>query len=115
MLVSTLHADNHLNEAFNGSKHLQFLVQKDLLKPTLSLELEALYSDTRTRGNSPKEKHSSGMADNVEESDDQILLELSDAKRLLPISGSSELVLETERAILQVSEQQQKAAHQKQS
>lgn len=44
------------------------------------------------------------MVENVGKSEDRLLLELADAKKLATILDAPELVVEAERAILQVAE-----------
>lgn len=45
------------------------------------------------------------MVEDMEQSDDRVLLKMSDAKKLATILEAPELALEAERAIVQVSEQ----------
>ena len=47
------------------------------------------------------------MVEDLEQSDERVLLKMSDAKKLASILDAPELALEAERAILQVSEQLQ--------
>ncbi|KAJ5676970.1 uncharacterized protein N7477_002603 [Penicillium maclennaniae] len=93
--------------ALNGSRHLEFLVEKDLLKPTSLPALEQLYAKraSRTLDNAPIDTPASGMVDLFEQSEDRVLLKMSDAKKLATILDAPELALEAERAIVQVSEQ----------
>lgn len=44
------------------------------------------------------------MVEDMEQSDDRVLLKMSDAKKLATILEAPELALEAERAIIQVSE-----------
>lgn len=94
----------------NGSKHLEFLVEKKLLNPKSLSELEALYAKRVSQAleDTSPEKPTSEMAEDVERSDDRLLLEPQDAKKLATILDAPELVLETERAIFQVREQQER-------
>lgn len=91
----------------NGSRHLEFLVEKNLINPTSPPELEELYAKraSRTLDNIPADTPASDMVDGMEQSDDRILLKMSDAKRLATIFEAPELALEAERAIIQVGEQ----------
>lgn len=45
------------------------------------------------------------MVDGMEQSEDRVLLKMSDAKKLASIFEAPELALEAERAIIQVGEQ----------
>jgi hypothetical protein len=55
----------------------------------------------------------SEVADGIEQSDDRVLLKMSDAKKLATILEAPELALEAERAIIQVGEQLEAAKAQK--
>ncbi len=103
--VSLLHTYNY--QALNGSKHLQFLVEKNLLNPISYPGLVELYSKrvSRTLEETDRESPVAEMVENVEKSDDRILLRTKDAKKLATILDAPGLALEAERAILQVSEQ----------
>jgi len=91
-------------QALNGSKHLEFLIKKDLLNPVPYPALEQLYAE-RVSG-ALKTTHAEKSApDVVENSDDKLLLEMSDAKQLATILDAPELALEAERAIVQVEQQ----------
>lgn len=91
----------------NGSRHLEFLVEKDLLNPISLPELELLYAQraSKTLDDTPIDTPASEMVEDVEQSDDRVLLKMSDAKKLATILEAPELALEAERAIVQVSEQ----------
>ncbi|KAL4915081.1 mitochondrial K+-H+ exchange-related-domain-containing protein [Aspergillus aurantiobrunneus] len=93
--------------ALNGSKHLQFLVEKDLLNPISYPGLVELYAKrvSRTLEETDRGDPVAEMVENVEKSDDRILLRIKDAKKLATILDAPGLALEAERAILQVSEQ----------
>lgn len=93
----------------NGSRHLEFLVKQDILKPTSLPALEQLYAKraSRTLDNAPIDTPASEMVDLFEQSEDRVLLKMSDAKKLATILDAPELALEAERAIVQVSEQLQ--------
>ncbi|GFG07349.1 uncharacterized protein C23H3.12c [Aspergillus udagawae] len=99
--------------ALNGSKHLEYLVEKDLLKPISFPGLEQLYAKrvARVLGNNDSEKSASSMVEEVERSEDRLLLDMADAKKLASILDAPELALEAERAIFQVGESL-KAQHQ---
>jgi hypothetical protein len=103
--VSVLHTYNCL--ALNGSKHLQFLVEKNLLNPISHPGLVELYAKrvSRTLEETNRESPVAEMVENVEKSDDRILLRMKDAKKLATTLDAPGLALEAERAILQVSEQ----------
>ncbi|GIK04573.1 hypothetical protein Aspvir_008656 [Aspergillus viridinutans] len=99
--------------ALNGSKHLEYLVEKDLLNPISFPGLEQLYAKrvARVLGNNDSEKSASSMVEEVELSEDRLLLDMADAKKLASILDAPELALEAERAIFQVGESL-KAQHQ---
>lgn len=93
----------------NGSRHLEFLVEKDLLNPISLPELERLYAKRASRAldDTPIDTPPLEMVEDLEQSDDRVLLKMSDAKKLATILEAPELALEAERAIVQVSEQLQ--------
>lgn len=93
--------------ALNGSQHLEFLVNKDLLNPITLPELERLYAQRASSAlkDTPLGTPAAEMVEDVEQSDDRVLLQMSDAKKLATILEAPELALEAERAIIQVSEQ----------
>ena len=99
--------DSHA--ALNGSQHLEFLVKKDLLNPISLPELEQLYAKRASHAldNTSTDTSPADLIEEIEQSDDRILLKMSDAKRLATILDAPELALEAERAIVQVSEQLQ--------
>lgn len=91
----------------NGSRHLEFLVEKNLLNPITVPELELLYAQRASKAldDTPIGTPAPEMVEDVEQSDDRVLLKMSDAKKLATILEAPELALEAERAIVQVSEQ----------
>ncbi|KAL4943151.1 hypothetical protein BDV06DRAFT_190615 [Aspergillus oleicola] len=93
--------------ALNGSRHLQYLVEKNLLQPISYPGLVDLYAKrvSCTIDDIDREKPAAEMVENVEKSDDRILLRMEDAKKLATILNAPGLALEAERAIIQVSEQ----------
>lgn len=97
----------------NGSKHLEFLVERDLLNPISFPGLEQLYEKrvASVLGSNVSEKSASSMVEEVERSEDRLLLDMADAKKLASILDAPELALEAERAIFQVGESL-KAQHQ---
>ncbi|GAQ10653.1 hypothetical protein ALT_7974 [Aspergillus lentulus] len=97
--------------ALNGSKHLEYLVEKDLLNPVSFPGLEQLYAKRVARVLGDSEKSASSMVEEVERSEDRLLLNMADAKKLASILDAPELALEAERAIFQVGESL-KAQHQ---
>ncbi|KAJ5516557.1 hypothetical protein N7527_008117 [Penicillium freii] len=103
--------------ALNGSRHLEFLVEKNLLNPISLPELEKLYAKrtSQTLEGTTTETSYSEVAGDIEQSEDQVLLKMSDAKKLATILDAPELALEAERAIIQVSEQLEAAAKAKQN
>ncbi|KAF4770127.1 hypothetical protein N7455_006484 [Penicillium solitum] len=103
--------------ALNGSRHLEFLVEKNLLNPISLPELEKLYAKraSQTLEGTTTETSYSEIADDIEESEDRVLLKMSDAKKLATILEAPELALEAERAIIQVSQQLEAAAKAKQN
>lgn len=90
----------------NGSKHLEYLLKKDLLNPVSFPGLEQLYAKrvARALGNDGLEKAASSMVEEVEKNEDRLLLDMADAKKLASILDAPELALEAERAIYQVDE-----------
>lgn len=99
----------------NGSRHLEFLVEKNLLNPVSLPELEQLYAKraSQTLEGTTTDTSYSEVAEDIEQSEDRILLKMSDAKKLATIFEAPELVLEAERAIIQVNEQLEAAARAK--
>jgi hypothetical protein len=91
----------------NGSKHLEFIVEKNLLNPISLPELEDLYAKRASRvlDSTSEDTPYSEVAEDIEQSDDRVLLKMSDAKKLATILEAPDLALEAERAIIQVSEQ----------
>ena len=83
------------------------------MNPVPSPTLEQLYAQrvSSVLKTTATEKQSPGMVDDVERSEDKLLLEMSDAKQLASILDAPELALEAERAIIQV-EQQLNSQHQ---
>ncbi|KAJ6143597.1 Protein of unknown function DUF2343 [Penicillium samsonianum] len=102
--------------ALNGSRHLEFLVDKNLLNPISLPELEQLYAKRASGAleGTTTETSYSEVADDIEQSEDRVLLKMSDAKKLATILEAPELALEAERAIIQVREQLEAAAKAKQ-
>ncbi|KAJ5940954.1 hypothetical protein N7516_001122 [Penicillium verrucosum] len=103
--------------ALNGSRHLEFLVEKNLLNPISLPELEQLYVKraSQTLERTTTETSYSEVAEDIEQSEDRVLLKMSDAKKLATILDAPELALEAERAIIQVNEQLEAAAKSKQN
>ncbi|KAJ5091548.1 hypothetical protein NUU61_006418 [Penicillium alfredii] len=93
--------------ALNGAKHLEFIVDKKLLNPVPLPELESLYAKRTSHAldDTEFEKPHSEILEDVEQSDDRLLLKMPDAKKLASILEAPELALEAERAIFQVGEQ----------
>lgn len=111
-------------QALNGSKHLEFLVNENLLDPISYPGLEQLYAERvfESLGNTHPEKPTQRMVEDVAQSEDRLLLQMPDAKKLATILDSPELALEAERAIVQVEEKlearrefKEEAAHMKDS
>lgn len=92
--------------ALNGAKHLEFLVNDNLLNPVSYPGLEQLYAKRLSESleNTHPEKPTPRMVEEVERSDDRLLLAIPDAKKLATILEAPELALEAERAIAQVEE-----------
>ncbi|KAJ5578275.1 uncharacterized protein N7459_007239 [Penicillium hispanicum] len=95
--------------SLNGSRHLEFLVENGLLNPISLPELERLYAKRASHAldNTPIDAPPAEIIEDMEQSDDRILLKMSDAKKLASILDAPELALEAERAIVQVGEQLQ--------
>lgn len=98
--------------ALNGSQHLEFLVEKKLLNPISLPELERLYAKRASYAleDTPIDTPANEMVEDIEQSDERVLLKMSDAKKLATILDAPELALEAERAIVQVSAQLQARA-----
>ena len=107
-LIILRNTDN-IFTALNGSRHLEFLVEKNLLNPISLPGLERLYAErvSYALDNTPIDTPPAEMVEDLEQSDERVLLKMSDAKKLASILDAPELALEAERAILQVSEQLQ--------
>ncbi|GAQ41808.1 hypothetical protein AtubIFM55763_002827 [Aspergillus tubingensis] len=92
--------------ALNGSKHLEFLLEKNLLNPISYPGLEELYAKRVSYAleNTGVDKPIAEMVEEVEKSDDRLLLRMTDAKKLASILEAPDLALEAERAIIQVEE-----------
>ncbi|PYH64143.1 mitochondrial K+-H+ exchange-related family protein [Aspergillus vadensis CBS 113365] len=92
--------------ALNGSKHLEFLLEKNLLNPISYPGLEELYAKRVSYAleNTGVNKPIAEMVEDVEKSDDRLLLRMTDAKKLASILEAPDLALEAERAIIQVEE-----------
>lgn len=93
--------------ALNGSRHLEFLLERNLLNPTTLPELEKLYAKRASSvlEDTPLETPPAELVEDIEQSDDRVLLKMTDAKKLASILDAPELALEAERAIVQVTEQ----------
>ncbi|KAJ5247525.1 hypothetical protein N7468_002508 [Penicillium chermesinum] len=93
--------------ALNGSRHLEYLVDKKLLNPISLSGLEQLYSKRTSSAldNTPINTPAAEMIEDIEQSEERVLLKMSDAKELANILDAPELALEAERAIVQVGEQ----------
>lgn len=100
---------SHTNgfQALGGSKHLEFLLQNDLLNPVPFKALEQLYTDrvSSVLKTSHSQEQAPDMVEDIERSEDKQLLQMSDAKQLATILDAPELALEAERAIVQVEHQ----------
>ncbi|KAJ5937994.1 hypothetical protein N7454_004336 [Penicillium verhagenii] len=98
--------------ALNGSQHLEFLVKKDLLNPISLPDLERLYAKRASYAldDTPHDTPAEEMVEDIEQSDERILLKMSDAKKLATILDAPDLALEAERAIVQVTAQLQARA-----
>lgn len=101
----------------NGSRHLEFLVEKNLLNPISLPELERLFAKRASQKleATTTDTSYSEVAEDIEEGEDRVLLQMSDAKKLATILEAPELVLEAERAIIQVNQQLEAAAKAKQN
>ncbi|KAJ5901964.1 hypothetical protein N7495_002492 [Penicillium taxi] len=93
--------------ALNGSRHLEFLVKEDLINPISLPELEQLYAECAARAieHTSGDKSPAEIFEEMDPSDDRVLLKMSDARKLATILDAPELSLEAERAIFQVNEQ----------
>lgn len=70
--------------ALNGSRHLEFLVDKNLIDPISLPALEQLYAKRASRTLDGVQTDTSGpdMVDGMEKSEDRVLLKMSDAKKI---------------------------------
>ncbi|KAJ9243929.1 hypothetical protein DTO169E5_2271 [Paecilomyces variotii] len=93
--------------ALSGSKHLQFLVENNLLNPIPSPEIERVYEGAvatfGAKTDLEKTTSSTASVEEIEEKDEKILLNLCDGKELAKILNAPELVVEVERAVTQIS------------
>ncbi|KAK2744173.1 hypothetical protein FQN57_004433 [Myotisia sp. PD_48] len=98
--------------ALSGSKHLEFLLNSNLIKPRSLPELEYIYASHFSLQTS-KGCHNSELIDEksgTEESkshpmcDEKMLLEETDGKSLAKLLDAPELVAEVERAVRQVQQ-----------
>lgn len=91
------------------------MVEQDLLNPISLPGLEDLYAKRASRvlDNTKADTPYPEIAEDIEQSDDRVLLEMSDAKKLATILEAPDLALEAERAIIQVSQQLEAAANAK--
>lgn len=82
-------------------------MEKNLLNPTTLPELEKLYAKRASSvlEDTPLETPAAELVEGIEQSDNCVLLKMSDAKKLASILDAPELALEAERAIVQVTEQ----------
>ncbi|KAI5296374.1 hypothetical protein KEM52_003363 [Ascosphaera acerosa] len=93
--------------ALNGSKHLQFLLEQQLLKPASLPALEQFYATNRAVVNGREhaeegEKKQENGDDGQHTPTDDILLHHGDGKVLADILDAPELIAEVERAIYQI-------------
>ncbi|KAL1856710.1 hypothetical protein Plec18167_002430 [Paecilomyces lecythidis] len=93
--------------ALSGSKHLEFLVEKDLLNPIPSPDIEHVYARAVAtldgKADLERKSSSTGSIEEIEEKDEKILLNFSDGKELAKILNAPELAVEVERAVTQIS------------
>lgn len=82
-------------------------MNNNLLNPISLPALEQLYAKRASRAleDTQIDTPLSEMVEDMEQSDDRLLLKMSDAKKLASMLEAPELALEAERAIVQVSEQ----------
>ncbi|KAL1999295.1 hypothetical protein VTN02DRAFT_4726 [Thermoascus thermophilus] len=92
--------------ALNGSRHLEFLLNKGLLNPISVPELERFYSPrlVASDGETKVGGASSGSVHHTEKKDEKRLLGEPDGKELGKILNAPELAVEVERAVAQVRE-----------
>lgn len=85
---------------------MEFLLEKNLLNPISYPGLEELYAKRVSYAleNTGVDKPIAEMVEDVEKSDDKLLLRMTDAKKLASILEAPDLALEAERAIIQVEE-----------
>jgi hypothetical protein len=86
--------------ALNGSKHLEFLLDHNLIKPTSMADLEHVYS--KHPENDSEKPRIEEFKDEKHEHEDTMLLTQSDGKDLAKVLHAPELAAEVERAVEQV-------------
>lgn len=87
---------NPNHPALSGSKHLQFLLDHDMLKPSSAAVLEDIYKSRSQR----IEDSSSG--NDAQNSNPLLLITEEDAKPLAETLAAPELASEVQRAVIQV-------------
>ena len=86
----------------SGSRHIEFLLNNKLIKPSPSKILDELYAgnqrpfDVSTMASTSKPLPGQGIAD------EQMILHKADGKRIATTLGISELDVELDRAVWQV-------------
>lgn len=95
-----------VSSALNGSKHLEFLLQKNLLNLVPFTPIERLYTQrvSSVLKTISRQGQTSDTLGYLERSEDTLLLQMSDAKQLSTILDAPGLALEAERAIVQVDQ-----------
>lgn len=88
--------------ALNGSRHLEFLLDNNLINPTPSPDLGHIYSEHAEQ--KPEDDHIQELKKKKgsEKSNDVMLLKTSDGKELAKVLHAPELAAEVERAVEQV-------------
>lgn len=98
-------------------------MENNLINPASMPELDQLYATRASHvlDGSSIDTPPADLVEDIEQSDDRVLLKMSDAKKLAAMLDAPELALEAERAIIQVTGQleaqkkrQQEAQHEAQ-
>ena len=101
---------SNVRSALSGSKHLEFLLQHNLIKPTPSWMLDATYGVSKSaretaeaNSKAPLSKNHPGEPQHdLGELQELMLLHPSDAKIIAESVNVSEIAVEVERAVKQV-------------
>ncbi|KAL1969404.1 hypothetical protein VTN77DRAFT_9597 [Rasamsonia byssochlamydoides] len=89
--------------ALSGSRHLVYLLEKGLLQPQSSPELENFYSKRLVHARQERKNDKSAVSTQEDkDTEERLLLEESDGMELGQILGAPEIAIEVERAVVQI-------------